>query len=100
MKSFLVSMLAVVATAAPLSVDVSKRTDTPYGIKKGLAYNNGPLVSHLSLPDSAVWAYNWGASPNAPAYQQIPMMWGTSGDSAGCMSMVKAGAPYVMGYNE
>ncbi|KAK3389265.1 hypothetical protein B0H63DRAFT_556462 [Podospora didyma] len=47
-----------------------------YGIKKGFAYNDGGAASILaSYSGKRSWAYNWGAAPNAPNYQQIPMHW-------------------------
>ncbi|KAK0715443.1 glycosyl hydrolase catalytic core-domain-containing protein [Lasiosphaeris hirsuta] len=81
---------------------LSARTDAPYGIKKGLAYNDGSITNVLSRPGSATWAYNWGAAPNAPRFQQIPMFWGPGrdGDVNGVMARVNEGAPWVLGYNE
>jgi hypothetical protein len=60
MSSFLVvTALAVLAAAAPMNQTLEQRTDAPYGIKKGLAYNNGAVTNILSRPGSATWAYNW-----------------------------------------
>lgn len=81
----------------------ARGTDAPYGIKKGLAYNNGGITGVLSRAGSATWAYNWGAAPNAPKFQQIPMHWGPGGkgDKNGIHSKIDKGdTPWVLGYNE
>ena len=81
----------------------ARATDAPYGIKKGLAYNDGGITNILSRPGSATWAYNWGAGQQAPKFQQIPMHWGpgNSGDKAGIHAKINAGdTPWVLGYNE
>lgn len=86
-----------------LSHPIHRRTsDTPFGIKKGLAYNNGAVTTSFSRDGSATWAYNWGATPGAPMFQQIPMFWGPGikGDMEGVMARVREGAPWVLGYNE
>lgn len=86
-----------------LSHPIHRRTsDTPFGIKKGLAYNNGAVTPSFSRDGSATWAYNWGATPGAPLFQQIPMFWGpgVKGDVEGVMARVREGAPWVLGYNE
>ena len=78
-------------------------TDAPFGIKKGLAYNNGGITGLFSRPGSATWAYNWGAAQNAPKFQQIPMCWGLRGDcdANGINAKISAGdTPWVLGYNE
>ena len=81
----------------------ARGTDAPYGIKKGLAYNNGAVTDILSRPGSATWAYNWGAAQSAPKFQQIPMHWGVGpeGDKDGIWRKINAGdTPYVLRYNE
>ncbi|KAH8881100.1 hypothetical protein GQ53DRAFT_888809 [Thozetella sp. PMI_491] len=111
MKAVLVAALAAVAAAAPTEPSTSSagnetlqaRTDAPFGIKKGLAYNNGGITGVLSRPNSATWAYNWGTALNAPKFQQIPMYHcpGSGGDAAGVMRKIDQGdTPWVLGYNE
>lgn len=87
------------ATSQPIH---RRTSDTPFGIKKGLAYNNGAVTPSFSRDGSATWAYNWGAKPSAPMFQQIPMFWGPGikGDVEGVMARVREGAPWVLGYNE
>jgi hypothetical protein len=83
--------------------EIMARTDAPYGIKKGLAYNDGSITSILSRPNSATWAYNWGTAMNAPLFQQIPMYWGpgSQGDANGVYAKINYGdTPYLLGYNE
>jgi len=78
-------------------------TDAPYGIKKGLAYNDGEAIKTLSQSNSATWAYNWGTASDATQFQQIPMHWGLrhEGDKEGIHAMISAGnSPWVLGYNE
>lgn len=85
------------------SQPITRRTsDTPFGIKKGLAYVHGEITPSFSRDGSATWAYNWGAAPTAPMFQQIPMFWGPGikGDAEGVMARVREGAPWVLGYNE
>jgi hypothetical protein len=79
-----------------------RASDTPFGIKKGIVYQDGAVTPSFSRDGSATWAYNWGAAPGAPMFQQIPMFWGPrdKGDAAGVMALVRAGAPWVLGYNE
>ncbi|KAH8887253.1 hypothetical protein GQ53DRAFT_750069 [Thozetella sp. PMI_491] len=111
MSVFLVSALVGLAATMPLgttkqagiNVTLNARTDAPFGIKKGLAYNDGSITNILSRPGSATWAYNWGAAQNAPKFQQIPMYWGlgAEGDVNGINAKIAAGdTPYVLGYNE
>jgi hypothetical protein len=69
MKSFFALSLAVAVSAAPTAI--TPRTDAPFGIKKGLAYNNGALTGVLSTSGSATWAYNWGTSSSAPKFQCV-----------------------------
>ena len=85
--------LAVAVTAAPTKLPVLSRTDAPYGIKKGLAYNNGAATNVLSRPGSATWAYNWGTAQDAPLFQQIPMYWGPGdkGDANGVNAKIDRG---------
>jgi len=95
-------------THETISNDITPRpnqrrtSDTPFGIKKGIVYHDGAVTPSFSRDGSATWAYNWGAAPGAPMFQQIPMFWGPrdKGDAAGVMALVRAGAPWVLGYNE
>jgi hypothetical protein len=103
MKAIITASLVTLAVAAPSNQTLLARTDAPYGIKKGLAYNNGAVTNVLSRPNSATWAYNWGAAMNAPKFQQIPMYWGpgSMGDASGVNAKISAGdTPWVLGYNE
>ncbi|KAK5658390.1 hypothetical protein OQA88_2367 [Cercophora sp. LCS_1] len=112
MKLTLLAASAILAftTAAPTPEPIlnnstlsARGTDAPYGIKKGLAYNNGAITDILSRPGSATWAYNWGAAQHAPKFQQIPMYWGpgNQGDVNGIHAKINAGdTPWVLGYNE
>jgi hypothetical protein len=109
MNTLSVILLAALATAAPLTTPelanatVARRTDAPFGIKKGLAYNNGAITSILSQTGSATWAYNWGTDLNAPLFQQIPMFWGpgSEGNTNGVLAKIAKGdTPWVLGYNE
>ncbi|KAK0750896.1 glycosyl hydrolase catalytic core-domain-containing protein [Schizothecium vesticola] len=79
-----------------------RTSDTPFGIKKGIVYQDDAVTPSFSRDGSATWAYNWGAAPGAPMFQQIPMFWGPrdKGDAVGVMALVRAGAPWVLGYNE
>jgi len=101
---FVLATTAFAALAAAAPTSVVRRTDAPYGIKKGLAYNDGNAIKVLSQAGSATWAYNWGTALNAPAFQQIPMYWGlnqATAVSTTILSKIKNGdTPYVLGYNE
>ncbi|KAH8884414.1 hypothetical protein GQ53DRAFT_752260 [Thozetella sp. PMI_491] len=104
MALLLATAFAGLAAALPteLNSTLVTRTDAPFGIKKGLAYNNGAITDILSRPNSATWSYNWGTALNAPKFQQIPMFFSPStGDTNGVIAKIKAGdTPYVLGYNE
>jgi hypothetical protein len=98
----LFTALAGLAAAIPTK-ELTARTDAPFGIKKGLAYNDGSITSILSRQNSATWAYNWGTALNAPQFQQIPMYWGpgSEGDASGVNAKIAKGdTPWVLGYNE
>jgi hypothetical protein len=69
MKYFFALSLAAAVSAAPTAI--TPRTDAPFGIKKGLAYNNGAITNVLSTSGSATWAYNWGTASNAPKFQYV-----------------------------
>jgi hypothetical protein len=102
---FLVAGLAAAVAAVPVAEpephQLFNRTDAPFGIKKGLAYNNGGITNILSRPNSATWAYNWDSAPNAPKFQQIPMCWGPGCPKDGIHNKIGSGdTPYVLGYNE
>jgi hypothetical protein len=99
MKIFFITVFAAIAAAAPV---LKSRSDAPYGDKKGLAYNDGSITSLLSQPGSATWSYNWGTALDAPLFQQIPMKYapGNTGDYVAISAAIKAGSPWVLGYNE
>lgn len=90
------------AIAAPTNHGLQRRTDAPFGIKKGLAYNDGSQVHTLSRTGSATWAYNWGSEPNAPGFQQIPMVWGPGKGNADLIfaQIHKGDTPWILTYNE
>ncbi len=103
MKIILITAFAAAAALASPVNTTLRRTDAPFGIKKGLAYNNGAITNILSLHGSATWAYNWGTAMAAPKFQQIPMYWGPGGkgDANGVLKKINAGdTPWVLGYNE
>ncbi|KAK3318136.1 hypothetical protein B0H66DRAFT_556328 [Apodospora peruviana] len=105
-----IAAFAALAAAAPAPVPepeynatlVARGTDAPFGIKKGLAYNDAGKINTLSRSGSATWAYNWGAARDAPKFQGIPMMWGVNeGQVDGIFAKIASGdTPYVLGYNE
>ncbi|KAK1831292.1 hypothetical protein QBC39DRAFT_258946, partial [Podospora conica] len=84
---------------------ISRRSDVPFGIKKGIVYSKGDVAAMFSREGSATWAYNWHAKPDAPMFQQIPMFWAPSTvwdreNIDDVMARVREGAPWVLGYNE
>jgi hypothetical protein len=97
------TVIAVPVTESESHTLVTRGDDPPHHIKKGLAYNNGPLTNALSRDNSAVWAYNWGPWRNAPLFQQIPMC-----RDIGCnktdlwqnINQKPEDVPYILGYNE
>jgi hypothetical protein len=97
----LVGAAAAVPVAEPEPHQLFNRTDAPFGIKKGLAYNNGAITGILSRPNSATWAYNWGTYLDAPKFQQIPMCHDVGCDKSPIFNKISSGdTPYVLGYNE
>jgi hypothetical protein len=106
---FLVAALVSTAVAVPVEQEshqlAARNLDPPFLIKKGLAYDvkQGGLTNSLSLPGSAVWAYNWGSPRNAPLFQQIPMCWGPGCNKDALWSSINEkpdDVPYILGYNE
>ena len=99
-----VSAAPAPAPAPEYNHTLEARGDAPFGIKKGIAYERGrpDITNSFSRDGSATWSYNWGAQPNAPRFQQIPMYWGNNGrgDAGGVHRMIDQGARWVMGYNE
>lgn len=109
-----IAAFAALAAAAPASIRApedtknatlfARGTDAPYGIKKGVAFNNPDAAQILSRPGSATWSYNWGAITNAPAFQQIPMCHGPTRDCDADRILRRLAesrdTPYILGYNE
>ncbi|KAM7213950.1 Glycosyl hydrolase catalytic core domain containing protein [Rhypophila decipiens] len=114
-----IAAFAALAAAAPAPITIpapalsedsknatifARGTDAPFGIKKGVAFNNPDAAQILSRPNSATWSYNWGGVTNAPAFQQIPMCHGPGWDCDSDRILRRIAenrdTPYVLGYNE
>jgi hypothetical protein len=104
MKTLTTGIALIGLTAAMSSNETVRRTDAPFGDKKGLAYNNGDITNILSRGGSATWAYNWGTYFAAPKFQQIPMYHDPGyrqGDRNNILNKIASGdTPWVLGYNE
>jgi hypothetical protein len=99
----LVSLLAVLSNAAPVTKALAVRDNAP---KRGLAYNDPNLTSLFG--DKASWCYNWGSWKDLPAgspLEFVPMLHGGGSEftniwNTNVEKAISSGSKHILSFNE